>query len=147
MARILFNPNSPIKRLSGRYGNIVYQFRYGKQFLYGAAEPALPPHPTPEQRRIFRRQSIIEQCVNILQTQLEISQQAIDVRKTIKERITYLYNKYNPGSKAPTKLQKKIMTEYYANHPLSEFGLPLRSFRNNNGVKCRSSPNQIVVFT
>ena len=141
MARILFNPNSPIKRLSGRYGNIVYQFRYGKQFLYGAAEPVLPPHPTPEQRRIFRRQSIIEQCVNILQTQLELSQQAIDARKTIKNRITYLYNKYNPGIKAPTKLQKKIMTEYYACHPLTDLGLPLKSFSNNNGVKCRSSPN------
>jgi hypothetical protein len=140
MARILFNPNSPIKRLSGRYGNIVYQFRYGKQFLYGAAEPVLPPHPTPEQRRLFRRQSIVEQCVNILQTQLELSQQAIDARKTIKNRITYLYNRYNPGIKAPTKLQKKIMTEYYANHPLTDLGLPLKSFSDNIGVKCRSSP-------
>ena len=147
MAQLLFNPNSPIKRLSGRYGNILYHFRYGKQHLSFLPEPVLPPHPTPEQRRLFRRQSIVEQCVNILQTQLELSQQAIDARKTIKNRITYLYNRYNPGIKAPTKLQKKIMTEYYANHPLSEFGLPLRSFRNNNGVKCRSSPNQIVVFT
>jgi len=132
MAQIIFNPDSPVKQLSGRYGNTLFHFRNGKQFVTGAVVPILPLHPTPEQRRLYRRQSIIEQCVNILQTQLVLSQQAIDVRKTIKDRITYLYNKYNHDIKAPTKLQKRIMTDYYAKHPLSDFGLPLKSFRDNN---------------
>lgn len=135
MAKIIFNPNSPIQRLSGRYGNSLFVFKNGKQFLHGAKHPVLPKNPTSEQRRLFRRLTLIEQCVNILQTQIELSQQAIDARKIINDRITYLYDKYSSTIAAPTKLQKKIMTEYYTLHPLTEFGVPLNSFRHDTEGK------------
>jgi len=36
------------------------------------------------------------------------------MRQKIRERILYLYQKYEKAIKAPTKLQRKIMTEYRA---------------------------------
>ena len=128
MAMLTFIPDSPVQRLSGRYGNLIFVFRNGTQYVHGAHIPDLPLHPTPEQRRLFRRLTLIEKCVNILQTQIELSQQAIDARKIINDRIKYLYDKYSPTIAAPTKLQKKIMTEYYTRHPLTEFGVPVEPF-------------------
>lgn len=128
MAILRFNPDSLIQRLSGRYGDLIFVFRNGKQYMHGAHKPDLPLHPTPEQKRSYRRQTIVNQCVNNLQTRLELSQQAIDARETIACRIKYLYDKYNPDIESTVKLRRKIITEYNRKHPLTEFGVPVDPF-------------------
>ena len=128
MAMLIFNPDSPIRRLSGRYGDLIFVFRNGKQYMYGALKPDLPLHPTPEQQRSYRRQTIVNRCVNDLQSQLELSQQAIDARKTITDRVKYLYDKFNPDIESKIKLHRKIITEYSRKHPLTEFGVPVQPF-------------------
>ena len=128
MAMLIFNPDSPIRRLSGRYGDLIFVFRNGKQYMHGALKPDLPLHPTPEQKRTYRRQTIVNQCVNNLQSQLELSQQAIDARKTITDRVKYLYDKFNPDIESTLKLTRKIITEYSRKHPLTEFGVPVEPF-------------------
>ena len=126
MAILTFNPDSPVQRLSGRYGDLIFVYRNGKQYMYSAHKPELPLHPTPEQQRSYRRQTIVNQCVNNLQTRLELSQQAINARKTITDRVKYLYDKFNPDIEATVKLQRKIITEYNRKHPLTEFGVPVQ---------------------
>ena len=128
MAILTFNPDSLIQRLSGRYGDLIFVFRNGKQYMHGAHKPELPLHPTPEQQRSYRRQIIIEQCVNNLQTQLELSQQAINAREIIASRVKYLYDKFNPDIESIIKLTRKIITEYSRKHPLTEFGVPVQPF-------------------
>ena len=74
----------------------------------------LPKNPTREQRDQFTRRTIIDQCVSILQSNIPDMQDAIAMRSKIKDRIRFLYKKFAPTIKARTKLQKAIMTEYYA---------------------------------
>ena len=114
MARITFKENQPIQSLSGTVGNITFRTMNGRTYAYGRPEPVLPKNPTRKQRALYKRRSIIDQCITILQSQYEDMQVAIKMRPKIKQRLTYLYKTFAPDIKAPTKLQKRIMTEYYA---------------------------------
>ena len=114
MAKVTFNPDSPIQALSGSLGDFTFRTVYGRTHVFQRPEPVLPKNPTRQQRELFRQRTIINRCLNILQAQYEDFQEAIAMRKKIKERLTYLYKKHAPDIKAPTKLQRAIMTDYYA---------------------------------
>lgn len=114
MAKIEFNPNQPIQALSGTVGKFTFRTVNGRTFLHTRPEPVLPKNPTPAQREKYKRQVVINQCLDILQDQIPDLPTAIKMRGKIFDRLTYLYKKFAPTIKARTKLQKKIMTEYYA---------------------------------
>lgn len=114
MAKVTFNPDQPIQSLSGSVGDITFRTVNGKTQLIRRADPVLPKNPTRQERALHKRRTIIDQCIAILQSQYEDMQVAIAMRPKIKERLTYLYGKFVKDIKAPTKLQKAIMSAYYA---------------------------------
>ena len=114
MAKVTFNPNQPIQSLSGSMGKITFRTINGKTFVHERQAPELPKNPTRQQRARFKQRTIIDSCLAILQSQIDDIQEAISMRSIIKDRLSYLYKKFEPAIKAPTKLQKAIMTEYYA---------------------------------
>ena len=114
MAHITFKKNQPIQSLSGTVGGLTFRTVNGRTFVSPRTEPVLPKNPTRKQRARFKQQTIINNCISILQSQYEDIQKAISMRAKIKSRLTYLYKKYVATIKAPTKLQKAIMTDYYA---------------------------------
>lgn len=122
MARITFNPNQPIQSLSGTLGDMTFRTVNGRTHVFRREEPVLPKNPTRKQRAQFKQRTIINNCISILQSQYEDIQEAMAMRPKIKDRLTYLYKKYVKDIKAPTKLQRAIMTEYYANFSLTSTG-------------------------
>ena len=122
MARIKFREGQPIQSLSGTLGNMTFRTVNGRTQVFQRAEPILPKNPTRKQRAQFKRQTIINNCISILQSQYEDIQEAMAMRPTIKDRLTYLYKKYVKDIKAPTKLQRAIITEYYAHFSLTSTG-------------------------
>ena len=115
MAKVTFNPDSPIQALSGSLGDFTFRTVYGRTHVFRRPEPILPKNPTRQQREQFKQRTVINNCINILQAQYEDFQEAIAMRKKIKERLTYLYKKHAPDIKAPTKLQFRIFTESFSN--------------------------------
>lgn len=113
MARITFNPDQPIQSLSGSIGSMTFRTVHGKTHVYRRTDPVLPKRPTPLQRERFRHQCIMNNCMQILQGQYRNIQEALQMRGTIKKRLEQLYRHYAPEVKAPTKLQKAMMTDYY----------------------------------
>ena len=113
MARITFAKDQPIQSLSGSLGRITYRTVNGHTFVYRRNNPELPKNPTRKQRAQFKKRTIIDNCVSILQSQIKDIQEAITMRPKIRERLRSLYNKFEPTIKAPTKLQKAIMIDYY----------------------------------
>ena len=146
MAKVTFNPDSPIQALSGTLGDFTFRTVYGRTHVFQRPEPILPKNPTRQQRELFKQRTVINNCINILQAQYEDFQEAIAMRKKIKERLTYLYKKHAPDIKAPTKLQRAIMTDYYARFSASS---PSRSrtvlepISNHSRSKRPSSHRQI----
>ena len=112
MAHITFKSGQPVQSLSGSLGALTFRTLYGRTFVHGRTEPVLPKNPTRQQRAQFKQRTIIDQCVTILQAQIEDLQEAIRMRPKIRDRIVRLYKKHAPTIKARTKLQRAIMTEY-----------------------------------
>lgn len=127
MARITFAKDQPIQSLSGSLGRITYRTVNGHTFVYRRNNPELPKNPTRKQRAQFKKRTIIDNCVSILQSQIKDIQEAITMRPKIKERLRSLYDKFEPTIKAPTKLQKAIMSEYYVRFSAT-------SPRDNRGI-------------
>lgn len=114
MARVTFTKESGIKSLSGSIGRITFRTIHGKTFMGERPEPVLPKNATRAQREKFKRQTIIDDCLEILQNQMEDFIEAIRLRPKMKDRLEYLYKTFSPTIKARTKLQKTIMRAYYA---------------------------------
>ena len=112
MAKVTFNPNQPIQSLSGSMGKITFRTINGKTFVHERQAPELPKNPTRQQRARFKQRTIIDSCLAILQSQIDDIQEAINMRAKIRDRIVRLYKKHAPLIKAPTKLQRAILTEY-----------------------------------
>ena len=112
MARVEFKKDSPIQSLSGTVGSLTFRTMYGKTSVFARREPELPENASRAEKRQFKREQIVRQCVMILQDEIEDLQEAIMMRTKIRNRIMYLYKKYAEEIKAPTKLQQKIMGEY-----------------------------------
>ena len=112
MARITFAKNQPIQSLSGNLGPISFRTRNGQTFMFTTPDPVLPKNPTRQQRAQYRQRKIVDYCVKMIQSQIHDIQQALAMRNTIHERIKRLYKRLSPTIKAPTKLQRAILTEY-----------------------------------
>lgn len=130
MARVKFNPGQPIQSLSGTLGNAVFRTMYGRTFVFERARPVLPKNATREQKARYRRRVMVDECVRILQDEIEDITEAIAMRKKILERVGYLYDKYVQEIKAPTKLQRKIMGEYRAKYCFNLHKTPTKPRHN-----------------
>ena len=122
MAKVTFNPNQPVQSLSGSVGALTFRTINGRTFVRERSTPVLPKNPTRKQREQFKQRTIIDSCLTILQSQIPDIQEAIAMRNKFKQRLTYLYKSFAPTIKAPTKLQKAIMTEYYARFSATSTG-------------------------
>ena len=112
MARVRFKEGQPIQSLSGKIGNLTYRTRNGKTFVHVASELELPEGATRKQKALYKRRVMVDECVTILQEEMDDFIEAIQMRTKIRDRIIGLYKKYSPEIKARTKLQRKIMGEY-----------------------------------
>ena len=112
MARVTFKPGQEVQSLSGSIGNIVFRTINGKTYVHERREPELPKDATRKQKALYKRRMIVDQCVYILQSEMEDVPKAIKERKRILDRIQRLYDKYVREISAPTKLQRKIMGDY-----------------------------------
>lgn len=110
MARIELMPG--IASISGTVGDFTFRTINGKTYVHRRNELELPEDATREEKRQYRRQHMIRQCVRILQDEMGDFERAIQMRLKLKSRIEGLYDKYCKEIKAPTKLQRKIMQEY-----------------------------------
>ena len=116
MARVTFKEGQPIQSLSGKLGNYVFRTINGVTRVHVQQIPALAKDATRAEKRKHRRRVMIEACVGLLQNEMEDVVAAIELRTKIKDRIRRLYDTYAAEIKAPTKLQKRIMSEYRAKH-------------------------------
>ena len=112
MAKVTFQKGQPIQALSGTAGNLTFRTKNGRTFVRVKHEPTLPKNATREQKAQFKKQTIINNCLTILQGEITDVQEAIRLRHTIRKRIVYIYKKFEPDIKARYKLQKTIIDEY-----------------------------------
>ena len=89
-----------------------FRTRGDKVFAFAARQPELPNKPTRQQRALYKRALVINQCINILQDEFHDWTLALKVRPIMKNRLLRLYEKYAPDIKARTKLQGRILGEY-----------------------------------
>ena len=114
MAQIQFKKDQPIQALSGTFGNITFKTVNGRTFGRSRVTPGLPKNASDEERATYKKRTIINTCISILQGEIADLQEAITMRPKIKKRVDYLYQKYVAQIKASSKLQKAIMTEYHS---------------------------------
>ncbi len=111
MAKVKLLPG--IASISGTIGDVTFFTRNGKTFMSKRPEPSLPKDATRKQKAQYKKRKLVDACVVLVQAQMEDMLEAIAQRKKIRDRICYLYEKLSPEIKAPTKLQKAIMSAYY----------------------------------
>ncbi len=109
-----------IERISGTIGDVTFFTRNGRTFMSRRSEPELPKNATRKQKVQFRKRTLVNACVELVQSQMADMLEAIEQRKKIRDRICYLYEKLSPEIKARTKLQKAIMSAYYEGEKVSE---------------------------
>ena len=143
MAKITFKKGQPVQSLSGSVGRITYRTVNGRTYMHRRSEPVLPKNPTRQQRAQFKRQSIIDNCLAILQNQYEDIGEAIAMRSKIRDRLKYLYKKYVKQIKAPTKLQKAIMADYYARFSTENGPIMDRRKPVNDPMKCGKKEGRV----
>ena len=90
MAKVRFNRESGISSLSGSIGRLTFRTINGNVYVHERKEPSLPKKATRAQKRLYKRQVIIENCLEILQNEIEDVQEAIRLRNTIKSRLKNL---------------------------------------------------------
>ena len=129
MAKVTFKEGQPIQSLSGSLGDMIFRTRNGQTFVHKRSYPALPKDATRAQKARYRRRMMIDECARILQDEYEDVVVAIDMRKKICDRLGRLYDQYSPELKAPTKLQRKIMSEYRSRYRFKSVTSP-RKHRN-----------------
>jgi hypothetical protein len=111
MAKVTLMPG--IESISGTIGNVTFRTINGKTFMSKRSEPCLPKGATREQKAQYKKRTLVNTCVVLVQSQMEDMLEAIAQRKKIRDRICYLYEKLSPEIKVRTKLQKAIMSAYY----------------------------------
>ena len=112
MARVIFKKGQPIQSLSGTMGKYTYRTINGQTFVWERPERVLPENASREEKARYKRETMIDQCTEILQSEIADIQEAIRMRNKIRSRLKGLYEKYCKEIKAPTKLQARIMAEY-----------------------------------
>ena len=140
MAHIEFKKDQPIQALSGTLGPFNFRTINGQTYVHALPVPVLPKNPTRQQREQFKQRTLINKCIYILQSQIPDIQEAIAMRSILKKRLTKLYKKYAQTIKTSTKLQRTIMSEYYAHFGATSSG----QCRENIGTSSRLKRDEIL---
>ena len=112
MARVTFKEGQPIQSLSGTIGVITYRTMNGKTFAYARREPELPKNATRKERAAYKERMIVNECVRIIQDEMEDFVAAIQARPAIRAAMKRYYRQYSPEIKARTKLQREMLRAY-----------------------------------
>ena len=107
MAKVTLSPL--ISSLSGTIGDMTFRTRNGQTSVFQKNPPRLPANATRKQKAKYKKQLIVNQCIKILQEEIEDILVAISRRQAIKKKVEYWYDKLAPKIKAKTKLQKAII--------------------------------------
>ena len=107
MAHVTLSPL--ISSLSGTIGDMTFRTRNGQTSVFQKTPPRLPANATRKQKAQYKKQLIVDQCIKILQEEIEDILVAISRRQAIKKRVEYWYDKFAPKIKAKTKLQGAII--------------------------------------
>ena len=127
MAKVTLMPG--VERISGTIGNVTFRTMNGKTFMHRKSEPVLPPHATRKQKAQYKKRVIVNECVMMVQGEMDDVLEAIEQRKKIYDRIRHLYDRLAPEIKAQTKLQRAIVSAYWEH----ENGTGLHRGNNGNG--------------
>ena len=107
MAHVTLSPL--ISSLSGTIGDMTFRTRNGQTSVFQKNPPRLPANATRKQKAKYKKQLIVDQCIKILQDEIEDILVAISRRQAIKKKVEYWYDKLAPKIKAKTKLQGAII--------------------------------------
>jgi len=125
MARVTFEENQPIQALSGTVGYLTYRTMNGKTFVYARREPELPKNASRKERAAYKECMIVNECVRIIQDEMEDFVAAIHARQAIRAAMKRYYRLYSPEIKARTKLQCAMLLAYRRrNHRYSTDKVP-----------------------
>ena len=112
MARVTFKENQPIQALSGTIGCITYRTMNGKTFVHARREPELRKNASRKERAAYKERTIVNECVRIIQDEMEDFVAAIQARPSIRAAMKRYYRLYSPEIKARTKLQREMLRAY-----------------------------------
>ena len=130
MAKIQLSPM--FSSLSGTIGDMTFKTINGQTYAFQKAEPKLPENATREQKKQYKKRIVVNECVQILQGEIEDIMDAINKRPAIRAKIGYWYDKFAPHIKARTKLQAAIISAYKDPENGSRM---IRGFLGNGSVK------------
>lgn len=124
MARVHLKPG--MGNLSGTVGNLTFRTINGKTFVFEKMQAVLPENASREEKRRYKKRLMIDACLLILQQPIDDLHEAIRLRPKMRLRLSHLYDRYCGEIKARTKLQKKIMSEYYSRYCLDNLSITTR---------------------
>ena len=130
MARVVMKAGEA--GLSGTVGGMTFRTRNGKTVVHSKAKPLLPEKPTNKEKAKYKRATVIDQCVAMVQNRIGDLREAIAERKKIRERLAYLYDKYAKETQSTSKLIQRIMAGYPENGSKIS-----RQCLDNGSIKCR----------
>ena len=112
MARVEFNPDQPIQALSGTMGKITYRTLNGKTFAHVRRLPELKKNASCEERAAYRERVMVDECVRIIQNEMEDFVAAMQARPSIRAAMKRYYRLHYWEFSSWKKLQRAMLSAY-----------------------------------
>lgn len=112
MARVTFKAGQPIQSLSGTIGNLTYRTINGKTFVRVRGEVGLASNASTEAKAAYRRKTIVDECVRIIQEEIGDMAVAIQARAGIRAAMKRYYEQFSTETGSRLKLQAKMLEAY-----------------------------------
>lgn len=112
MARVTFKAGQPIQSLSGTIGNLTYRTINGKTFVRVRGEVGLASNASTEAKAAYRRKTIVDECVRIIQEEIGDMATAIQARAGIRAAMKRYYEQFSTETGSRLKLQAKMLEAY-----------------------------------
>ena len=112
MARVTFKAGQPIQSLSGTIGNLTYRTINGKTFVRVRGEVGLASNASTEAKTAYRRKTIVDECVRIIQEEIGDMAAAIQARAGIRAAMKRYYEQFSTETGSRLKLQAKMLEAY-----------------------------------
>lgn len=112
MARVTFKAGQPIQSLSGTIGNLTYRTINGKTFVRVRGEVGLASNASTEAKAAYRRKTIVDECVRIIQEEISDMAAAIQARAGIRAAMKRYYEQFSTETGSRLKLQAKMLEAY-----------------------------------
>jgi len=112
MARVTFKAGQPIQSLSGTIGNLTYRTINGKTFVRVRGEVTLASNASAEAKAAYRRKTIVDECVRIIQEEIGDMAAAIQARAGIRAAMKRYYEQFSTETGSRLKLQAKMLEAY-----------------------------------